>query len=203
MIVKVCGITDEDDALASIEAGAAALGFNFWPRSPRYLPLDRSGFIAKRLPAAVLKVGVFVDASAQTIADTVDAAGLDVVQCHGTAPVDLAAGIRLWRALPVKPGFSAAMLNDDRAEAYLLDAPAGVLQGGSGRTFDWNLIRGLRHRVVLAGGLDASNVAEAIRTAQPWGVDACSRLESAPGKKDHHKVAAFVTAALAAAVVEQ
>ena len=200
MLVKVCGVTDEDDALASIEAGATALGLNFWPRSPRYLSLDRARRLVSQLPAGVLKVGVFVDAAADEIAAAVEAAGLHIVQLHGQAggEVPVLPGVRLWRAQPVKPGFTAGSLNDASAEAYLLDAPAGTLHGGSGQTFDWSLIRGLRHRIVLAGGLDASNVADAIRTVQPWGVDACSRLESAPGKKDHRKVAAFVSAALAA-----
>lgn len=197
IVVKVCGVTDEEDARASIEAGAHALGFNFWPRSPRYLPLDRAGRFVPGLD--VLKVGVFVDASAATVAEAVAALRLDIVQLHGPVVPPLAPGTRWWRAQPVKPGFTAALLNDPGAEAYLLDAPAGALHGGSGQTFDWSLIRGLRQRIVLAGGLDASNVADAIRAVSPWGVDACSRLESAPGKKDHRKVAEFVSAALAAA----
>lgn len=168
MIVKVCGITNESDAWNAIEAGATAIGFNFWPRSPRYVePQDWM----RGLP--VLKVGVFVGKVAH-------ADGLDIVQVYGD---DSPASVRIWRA--VKPGASM-----NGAEAYVMD-----ISEGTGTVFDWSIAAGSPQRIVLAGGLDASNVIEAIRTARPWGVDACSRLESSPGKKDHAKVRDFVVAA--------
>jgi phosphoribosylanthranilate isomerase len=196
MIVKVCGITSQADALAAIDAGANALGFNFWQGSPRYLDPEAADFIPA-LP--VLKVGVFVDCAAIEVAKIATRLQLDVVQLHGASGAP--AGVRYWRAASVRDGFDTATLRDQGAEAYLLDAPAGALHGGTGKTFDWTLIRNASRHIVVAGGLDASNVAMAISTARPWGVDACSRLESAPGRKDHAKVAAFVAAARAASLV--
>jgi phosphoribosylanthranilate isomerase len=125
-----------------------------------------------------------------------DRLGLDIMQIHGETP--LPARRRVWKALGVKPGFRAEQLDGYEAEAFVLDAPApedGV-HGGTGKTYDWRLVAGIPKKVVLAGGLDAENVREAIRTARPWGVDASSRLESAPGRKDHRKMAAFIEAAL-------
>ena len=198
MIVKVCGIADEPDARAAIEAGANALGFNFWPGSPRYLTHQAASEFVPEL-TGVLKVGVFVDSPAYEIAEIVERLRLDVVQLHGSAAAPF--GIRFWRAVPVRKGFdSTTSLRDEAAEAYLLDAPAGALHGGSGQTFDWTLVRNSPRRIIVAGGLDASNVELAISTAKPWGVDACSRLEISPGRKDHAKVAAFVAAALSAAL---
>ncbi|MFN7922724.1 MAG: phosphoribosylanthranilate isomerase [Bryobacteraceae bacterium] len=201
MIIKVCGITSREDALAAVEAGATALGFNFWPKSPRWIEPSAAAAIAAELPPGVLKAGVFVNETAEHVENVSNKAGLDVAQLHGACGTPR--GIRVWKGHSVKEGFSSSVLEDPEAEAFLLDAPAGDQYGGTGRTFDWNLIRGLRCRIVLAGGLDASNVARAIEVARPWGVDACSRIESSPGRKDHAKMAAFVRAALDAALILQ
>ena len=195
MIVKVCGITCEGDARDAVAAGANALGFNFWSGSPRYLAPESAARFVPQL-AGALKVGVFVDSPAQEISDLARILHLDVVQLHGSA--EPPSGVRYWRAASVKSGFDASALRDSGAEAYLLDAPAGALHGGTGQTFDWTLIRMASRKIVVAGGLDASNVGLAISTARPWGVDACSRLEASAGRKDQAKVAAFVAAALAA-----
>lgn len=192
MIVKVCGITGEQDARAAIEAGANALGFNFWPGSPRYLTPEAASTFVPQL-SGVLKVGVFVDMPAPEVAEIARRVGLDVVQLHGKSGVPEAT--RFWRA----GSFDSVDLAETGAEAFLLDAPSGQRHGGTGKTFDWTRIRDVHARIVVAGGLDASNVGEAISALHPWGVDACSRLESSPGRKDHAKVAAFVAAALAAA----
>lgn len=197
VVVKVCGITGRDDALAAVESGATALGFNFWPKSPRWIEPEAAAAIAAELPPHVLKVGVFVNEPALNVELVSNRVPLDVAQLHGDCGSPR--GVRVWKAHSVRPGFSAEALADPEAEAFLLDAPADGLHGGTGQVFDWNLIGGLRQRIVLAGGLDASNVARAIATAHPWGVDACSRLESEPGKKDPGKTAAFIRAALAAA----
>ncbi len=196
MIVKVCGVTSDADARAAIEAGANALGFNFWPRSPRYLSPEQAAAFVPAL-SGILKVGVFVDSPPEDVARVVRLAGLDVAQLHGSAAAP--AGVTFWRAAAVQEPFDPTALADEGAQAYLLDAPAGSLHGGTGKTFDWSLIRAASRNIVVAGGLDASNVAHAISTARPWGVDACSKLESSPGAKDRAKVAAFVAAALAAA----
>ena len=192
MLVKICGITNSADAVAAVDAGAGALGFNFWPKSLRYISPRAAGEIAPS--PGVLRVGVFVNAGEDEIRGAAAEAGLDVVQLHGEFhPPDRLA---VWKAISVRQGFDPSLL-DAAADAFLLDAPSGEEYGGTGRTFDWSLVRGVPRRVVLAGGLDASNVGRAIETVRPWAVDACSRLESAPGIKDHRKVAEFLKAALA------
>lgn len=195
-IVKVCGITNEADARTAAEAGANAIGLNFYPKSPRFVSNGAARAIANALPASVLRVGVFVNATAESIIAIAKDVPLDVIQIHGTVSGDFT-NFRIWRAIPVDEQFPHLMNDSGSTEAFLLDTPTDNF-GGSGRTFDWSRAGAVRHRVVLAGGLDASNVAQAIAVVHPWGVDACSRLESAPGKKDSQKVRGFVTAALRA-----
>jgi len=200
MIVKICGITNPDDARAAADAGATALGFNFYPASPRYVAPERAAELLTAVPAGIWKVGVFVNAPAQQVADLAARLGLDVAQLYGDAQAPH--GLRAWRAVRVEPGFDLNRLDDPAVEAFLLDAaPAGVW-GGSGMSFDWSLARGAQRRVIIAGGLDETNVREAIRRARPWGVDACSRLECAPGRKDRARLARFVREALAEAAVQ-
>ncbi|MBM3814472.1 MAG: phosphoribosylanthranilate isomerase [Acidimicrobiia bacterium] len=194
MMVKVCGITNREDAEAAIEAGVSALGFNFWTGSPRYVHAETAGSLVECVPEGVLKVGLFVNADAVEVAEVAARLGLDVVQLHGEA--EAPAGLRVWRAVAVKDGFRAEHLGDQAAEAFLLDAPAGERHGGTGKTFEWKLVQATGRRIIVAGGLDASNVREAIAVVQPWGVDACSRLESAPGRKDHAKMREFIKAAV-------
>jgi phosphoribosylanthranilate isomerase len=190
MMVKICGITNRDDASAAVEAGADALGFNFWPESPRYVSKDLAAAIAAELPAGVLKVGVFVDRHSEETARFV---GLDVVQIHAE---DFPAPARpYWAAWAATTPHLAERMTMSTADAFVIDSPAGVERGGTGRTYDWSLAAGLPGRVILAGGLSADNVGRAVLAAKPWGVDACSRLESAPGKKDHKKIKEFVRAA--------
>jgi phosphoribosylanthranilate isomerase len=195
MMVKICGITNRDDALAAVEGGASAVGFNFYAQSPRYVAPEEARPILEELPAGVLKVGVFVNETASRAATLARDLGLDVVQIHGEY-AEPPAGLRVWRGIRVTPGFDVAALETMPAEAFLLDTPSDTLYGGTGETFDWTLARGARRPVILAGGLDETNVRRAIAEARPWGVDACSKLESAPGRKDHLKMARFLKAAL-------
>ena len=198
MMVKICGITNRDDALAAAEGGAAALGFNFYRKSPRFIAPEDAARIIEALPAAVCKVGVFVNEPPQAVEQVAVQIGLDVAQLHGDeSAATLPAGVRVWKALRVDASFGPATLESYRVEAFLLDAPSPDVYGGSGGTFDWSRAAGLGRKIIVAGGLDAGNVREAIRRARPWGVDACSRLESAPGKKDREKMRAFLRAALA------
>jgi phosphoribosylanthranilate isomerase len=180
MMVKVCGITRREDAVAAVEAGASALGFVFYKRSPRYVTPEQAAELGAGL--AVWKVGVFVDESPAAIDAVMSAARLDIAQIYGSRVPSCAS--RVWKAFR---GTSIPAIED--AEAVLID---GVR---SGVPFDWRLARGIAEKIIVAGGLDASNVREAIRIAEPWGVDACSRLESAPGIKDQEKVRRFVKAA--------
>ena len=197
MMVKICGITNREDALAAIDGGAAALGFNFYPASPRYIAPESAAAIAAKLPPGVWKVGVFVDESPETVLRTADQVGLDIAQLHGNeSPEQYPRGMRVWKAIRVM-GQDFSLPTAGPAEAVLLDGPA------SGQSFDWRRpgrplqAEGLPH-LILAGGLDAGSVREAIEQVQPWGVDACSRIESSPGRKDRFKMAAFLKAALAA-----
>ncbi len=192
-IVKVCGVTCEEDAAAAIEAGANALGFNFYRQSPRYIAPERARQIADNVPGDYLKVGVFVNATGEDQLRVKQIAGLDVLQLHGEN-VELPVAFRLWRSAVG----ADTPVHDHRIEAYVLDTPSCVY-GGSGRTFDWSQAAEFPYRAIVAGGLDSDNVAAAIAALQPWGVDACSRLESSPGRKDARRVRAFVAAALEAA----
>ena len=190
VLVKICGITCLEDALAAVEAGADALGFNFFPASPRFTSIEKVAKIVQKVPQNTLKVGVFVDAFAPEIANCVREAGLDLAQVHGETS---GLTVRFWQAFAAGPGLSERM-SASAAEAFLIDTPAGAQRGGTGRVFDWSLVQGLPGRIVLAGGLGPDNVAEAIRRVRPWGVDACSRLESSPGRKDSAKMRALVQA---------
>jgi phosphoribosylanthranilate isomerase len=186
MIVKICGITHPDDARAAAEEGASALGFNFYPKSVRYIEPGRAAAIPT--PAGVWRAGIFVDAAPDEAERIAEEARLDIVQLYGGATPRLP---RVWRAYRVTGPWSEPREDPD-PEAILLDSVAP----GSGSTFDWTLARGLSRPLVLAGGLDDTNVRAAIDAVEPWGVDACSRLESSPGRKDHHKLARFLKAAL-------
>jgi phosphoribosylanthranilate isomerase len=197
MILKICGITNQEDAAAAVAAGATALGLNFYPRSPRRVSVETAAGILT--PEGVLRVGVFVNERPETVAGIARAARLDVAQLHGDEPASqYPAAVRVWKAARVGDGFDVAAFENCPAEALLLDGPAAGLYGGAGHPFDWSLVAAARLRIILAGGLDASNIARAIRLVRPWGVDACSRLESSPGKKDHEKMFEFLSAARAA-----
>jgi phosphoribosylanthranilate isomerase len=190
MMIKICGITRREDALAAVEAGASALGFIFYPKSPRYVTPSAAAALGEGFDD-VWKVGVFVDESPVAIEEIMVAAKLDVAQVYGNL---IPQNARIWRAFrPAEPRASArgqaCVIATDRAEAILLDGPA------NGISFDWKIARDPNHKVIIAGGLDAANVAEAIRIAKPWGVDASSKLESTPGIKDHGKMRAFIKAA--------
>jgi len=192
MMVKICGITNRDDAMAAVEAGASAIGFNFYRESPRYLSPSGASLIAEKIPANVWKVGIFVSERAESISKIALHVRLDVAQLYGLSE---ARGIRVWRACRSDDDINSG-LKDDRVEALLLDSPSEHEYGGTGRTFDWKRAKGLAKNTVIAGGLDASNVHRAIEEACPWGVDACSRLEKSPGLKDHEKMREFIKAAL-------
>lgn len=198
--VKVCGITRLEDALACVEAGVDAVGFNLWPGSKRHVPLARAAQIAVVLPERVLRVGVFVRAPPEEVQAAVSALGLGAVQLHGDEdPADYArAGAALWQVLRVESALPSSV--SPAAAELLLDARVDGF-GGSGRSFDWSLARGARRFGVpfwLAGGLSPRNVGEAVRRAAPTGVDVASGVESSPGVKDPALVRAFVAAVRAA-----
>jgi phosphoribosylanthranilate isomerase len=196
-ILKICGITNQEDASAAIDAGATAIGFNFYPASPRYLAPERAAGIES--PPGVRRVGVFVNEAPARVEEIARIAALDVAQLHGEETAGCyPRAIAVWKAARVTADFSFALYRDAPAEALLLDGPAGELYGGAGKAFDWRRAAESPKAIIVAGGLDASNVARAVELAHPWGVDACSRIESEPGKKDHRKMREFLQAAGAA-----
>jgi phosphoribosylanthranilate isomerase len=198
--IKVCGMTRLEDALDAVAAGVDAVGFNFWPGSKRHVDVARAREIVGALPGGVLRVGVFVRATPEEVRATVGEVGLDAVQLHGDEdPAEHAdANVPLWQVLRIESALPASV--SPRAAELLLDAKVEGY-GGSGRSFDWSLARGARRFGLpfwLAGGLTPSNVAEAIRRAEPTGVDVASGVESRPGVKDPALVRAFVAAVRAA-----
>jgi phosphoribosylanthranilate isomerase len=180
---------------AAVEAGANAIGFNFYAKSPRFLTPARARQLANILRGTYIKVGVFVNPSEDELLEMASNVPLDVLQLHGEqAPTHLASSFRVWRGSHAQ----ADRTNLDPAvEAWLLDTPTPE-HGGSGKTYDWTQAADFPRPAIVAGGLDGDNVAAAILTAKPWGVDACSRLESAPGQKDPARIRHFVENALAA-----
>ncbi len=199
-LVKICGITSRADAHAAIEAGADALGLVFWPQSPRVVSVEQARAITADLPAFVTRVGVFVDASAEEMNAAADRASLDVLQLHGDEAPSILPALRrrALKALRVGAEFQASAADPWHDGAgLLLDVKAAEAPGGTGRTFDWSLARGVRGRtgfLVAAGGLDASNVGDAIKALRPHAVDVSSGVEAAPGRKDPAKMRAFVDA---------
>jgi phosphoribosylanthranilate isomerase len=182
MIVKVCGITRREDAQVAADAGASAIGFVFVRRSPRYVEPVTAAALGANLN--IWKVGIFENEAAETVAHIARTAGLDAVQLYGGDAPD---GLQIWRAFRMKDGVDMKLAA--RADAVLLDGPA------NGIGFDWSDAREVGGKVIVAGGLNPSNVSEAIRVARPWGVDASSGLETSPGIKDHDKIRRFVKAA--------
>jgi phosphoribosylanthranilate isomerase len=197
--IKICGIRTINDALAALEAGADLIGFNFYPKSPRYVDVGmcRNIMSVMRRYGRVICVGVFVNASVAEIYAIVDTLGLHLVQLHGDETAEMLNALngkafKAFRGIPENvDGFAR-----HKAPAFLVDASVKGLYGGSGVTADWNGAAGLakKYPVLLAGGLTPENVADAVQQVRPWGVDVASGVESAPGVKDPSKMKSFVKA---------
>jgi phosphoribosylanthranilate isomerase len=218
--IKICGNTSLEDALLAVEAGADAVGFVFAP-SPRRVTAEQVAAIAPHLPPTVEKIGVFVDAALDEIEAAVQGCGLTGVQLHSEAGPELTAKLRErlgpeLRILRVvhfgeeAEERAAAIAQDPNVDAMLVDSRTAVAVGGTGVAFDWEIAgktlfqnAEARKRLIAAGGLTPANVAEAIATLRPWGVDVVSGVEAAPGRKDPDKVREFVARARAAGVVVQ
>jgi phosphoribosylanthranilate isomerase len=209
-LIKICGITSLQDARAAIEAGADMLGFNFYRPSPRFVePADAKKIIgslrAERSDETITTVGVFVnEASPDSVLAIVEAADLDGVQLHGDESVEFCLGVKqllkdrlLIKVLRVAKSFDPSGVQQYDADAIMLDSFHSELRGGTGQVIDWTVARSARElvaRLFLAGGLSAANVADAVAEVNPYAVDACSSLESAPGCKDAARMRAFVEA---------
>lgn len=193
--VKVCGITTPEDAVLAAELGASAVGLIFWPQSPRAVDLARAKAIVAALPPLVSAVGVFVNQQADALR-IAEEAGLAAVQFHGDEPADSYRGfpVRVIKAVAVRDDSAIAAATAVPAAAHvLLDAHDPVRRGGTGRTIDWSIATAIARRrpVILSGGLNAGNVAQAIATVRPYAIDVSSGVESAPGRKDPGKLRAL------------
>ena len=199
--VKICGITNIEDARLAVDLGAEMLGFNFYEKSPRYIAPQEARRVIDDLPETVENIGVFVNMEYYRIDEYVDLVGLDGVQLHGDEDDDFVSNLRQYtdakilKAFRVGPGFSVETIKDSTADSILLDAFAQEHYGGTGQRFEWNIAADavkLRPELVLAGGLTPENVAEGVRKVLPYAVDVASGVESAPGRKDSGKLEAFI-----------
>lgn len=195
--VKICGITRPQDARAAVAAGADAIGFVFWKRSPRNIDAARAARISRELPPLIARVGVFVDASPRTVASLVRRVGLDAVQLHGdeNPAAYHACGAAIIKAVSLRSRTDVAKaLKYPRGVALLVDAHDVVRRGGTGELANWKSAAQVARRrpVLLAGGLAAGNVGDAIRAVQPWGIDVSSGVETRPGIKNAAKIRALM-----------
>jgi phosphoribosylanthranilate isomerase len=190
MFVKICGITNREDAFAAVDAGARALGFIFVSASPRHVTAAQLESWINEIPAGIWRVGVFVDEAPAEIERIAGQLGLDIAQLHGCeTPERHPRGTRLWKAFRVKSA-QVPVPDYPSAEAILID----------GLTYDWTRTAHFTRPLILAGGLDENNVRDRIQHArlvkQPWAVDVASGIESSPGRKDHARMKKFIEAAL-------
>ncbi|MBW8017184.1 MAG: phosphoribosylanthranilate isomerase [Planctomycetes bacterium] len=190
--VKICGITNVEDALAAIEMGADLLGFNFYPQSKRYVTGEQARQIINKLPTFVDTAGIFVNAAGEHVREVAKLCFLNWVQIHGDETPEYCDALRwisskVMKAIRIKDAADIEKANTFYTDAVLLDAFHPEEYGGTGQKFDWNLIRRLQTRVFLAGGITPENAVEAVEVGA-YGIDICSGIESSPGKKDHEKM---------------
>lgn len=190
--VKICGITNYEDAVAAIDMGADLLGFNFYPESPRYLTMEKAASIIEKLPGFVDTAGIFVNATIEQIHNIKNGCQLDWVQLHGDENPEFCRSllyhdVKTMKAIRVKDAADIEKADGFFTDAILLDAFDPEKYGGTGLTFDWNIIGHIGKRVFLAGGINPDNAARAVELGV-YGIDVCSGVEEKPGKKDHEKM---------------
>ncbi len=194
--IKICGITRPDDALCAEKLGASAVGFVFYPPSPRSIDPEAAGKISGTLGPFIARVGVFVDEDPEVVMETARKARLTAVQLHGSESPEYVRelyGLRTIKAFRVDQEFNPGLLGNYDVDAYLLDTLDRNGYGGTGKTFDWELAVSCSRfgKIILAGGLNADNIIRAVRTVKPWGVDVSSGVERQPGEKDPVKMREF------------
>ncbi len=196
--VKVCGITCYEDAAMALDLGADALGFNFYPPSPRFVDDADARAITRRLPPLATSVGVYVNVADPAEVDArARAAGMQVLQLHGDETATYCRRLEAWpliKAVRLGAGWNRETLREFSVQAFLVESRDEALYGGTGKLCDWTAAERLTQdwKVILAGGLNADNVAEAIREVRPYGVDVCSGVEIRPGRKDRDRLTAFM-----------
>jgi phosphoribosylanthranilate isomerase len=198
-MVKICGITSIDDAEAAVEAGAASLGFVFWPKSPRFIDPHRARAIVSSLPPFIVPVGVFVNQPAAHVRGVAALVRLGAVQLHGDEDLLYVAGMDypVIKAVSIENGDETDRIDIwPRRTTLLLDVHDPVSRGGTGRTIDWSAAAPIaaRRRTLLAGGLTPDNVAQAVECVRPYGIDVSSGVERSPGVKDHARIRALFEA---------
>jgi phosphoribosylanthranilate isomerase len=197
--VKICGITNIEDAQAAAEAGADAIGLMFYDRSPRFVSLEQAQEISQSLPPYIMRVGVFVDPDPALVGAAMAHCGLTMLQFHGNEANEFCCqfGIMSMKAFRMKDASTLEQLGQYTTEAFLLDSYVAGKQGGTGEKFNWDLAveaRKFRKPIFLSGGLTPENVAAAVTQVEPFGVDVSSGVEAAAGKKDHQKIRNFIAA---------
>jgi len=203
VLVKICGITNVEDAEAAVQAGADALGFVFFSRSPRFVKIDTAAYIVRNIPSHIWRVGVFVNPSKDLLTEAIDACGLTVIQLHGDETPEVCSqvlqlGVQVMKAFRVKDISVMKEVERYRADYVLLDTYIEHAYGGTGAAFNWEIGREIvakGMKVFLAGGLTPENVADAVRIVKPFGVDVSSGVEHSPGRKDPARLRAFIRAA--------
>jgi len=198
--VKICGITNLEDALASLFSGADALGFVFYRKSPRFIEPRKAANISRILPKNILRAGVFVDAQAARVKKIAKLCGLDILQFHGSESAEYCQrfkGYKVIKAFRVHGKIDLAKISKYRVFGSLFDTFSRSKAGGTGKKFNWNLLQNtdkISGQVFLSGGLTSANVSAALKKLHPDWVDVSSSLESRPGKKDHKKIQGFIKA---------
>lgn len=196
--IKICGITNIEDALKVVELGADALGFVFYEKSPRKTTKEKAKEIISSLPKEVVKVGLFVDELEERVNEITSYCNFDILQFHGDETPDYCKKFpqKIIKAFRIKDKESLVNIPKYEVDYYLLDAYSQVAPGGTGRTFNWELAieaKKFERPIILSGGLNPENIIEAIEKVSPFGVDVSSGVESSPGKKDHKKLKEFIT----------
>ena len=195
--VKICGITSFDDAISAAKFGADALGFVFYPKSPRYINIKDASLIMRKLPPFISRVGLFVNPDRELIFKILDSCELDIIQLHGDESPEFCNELpkRVIKAIRVKDSSFLDLISKYKnCSGILLDAFSPDSYGGTGKTFSWDILKEVKKNIpiILAGGLNEKNIKIAIKKVQPYGVDVSSGVESSPGKKDHQKMKNFI-----------
>lgn len=196
--VKICGITNLEDAKKAVELGADALGFVFYEKSPRKMAKEKAKEIIDSLPKEVVKVGLFVDELEEKVSEITSYCNFDILQFHGDETPDYCKKFpqKIIKAFRIKDKESLVNIPKYEVDYYLLDAYSKAMPGGTGRTFNWDLAREAKkfsRPIILSGGLNPKNIVEALKKVSPFGVDVSSGVETSPGKKDLKKLKEFIT----------
>jgi phosphoribosylanthranilate isomerase len=196
LFIKICGVTNADDAVCAVDNGADAIGFNFYPSSTRFIVPEKAREISDALDASILRVGIFVNPARDYVETTIRQVGLNVIQFSGNETPDDISGfqVKVFKAIHITGVESLAAMKLYGVDAFLLDTHRDGDFGGTGETFDWDVARKAKQfgNVILAGGLNPRNVSAAVRLARPYGVDVSSGVEVRPGIKDRKKIKDFI-----------